>query len=84
MQGQSSYLQKKAENFAEWIGFYRQNPHRFMEDYFGTHLHPFQRFLFYMMNKDDKFMYIAARGQGRELPSLVEILNRNRNRKLEA
>lgn len=60
----SSYLQKKAENFAEWIGFYRQNPHRFMEDYFGTHLHPFQRFLFYMMNKDDKFMYIAARGQG--------------------
>lgn len=63
MQGQSSYLQKKAENFAEWIGFYRQNPHRFMEDYFGTHLHPFQRFLFYMMNKDDKFMYIAARGR---------------------
>ena len=62
MKGQSSYLQKKAENFAEWIGFYRQNPHRFMEDYFGTHLHPFQRFLFYMMNKDDKFMYIAARG----------------------
>ncbi|AIR11768.1 Putative phage protein (plasmid) [Ligilactobacillus salivarius] len=34
-----------------------------MEDYFGTHLHPFQRFLFYMMNKDDKFMYIAARGR---------------------
>lgn len=63
MREQSSYLQKKAENFAEWIGFYRQNPHRFMEDYFGTHLHPFQRFLFYMMNKDDKFMYIAARGR---------------------
>lgn len=63
MREQSSYLQKKAENFAEWMGFYRQNPHRFMEDYFGTHLHPFQRFLFYMMNKDDKFMYIAARGR---------------------
>lgn len=48
----------------KWAGFWRKNPHRFAEDYIGVKLHLYQKILLYMMNINDVFMYIAARGAG--------------------
>lgn len=60
-----TFFQQKDENLMEWVGFWRQNPHIFVKDYLGISLHLYQKILFYMMNKVDYFMYIAARGQGK-------------------
>lgn len=48
-----------------WCGYYRENPHRFAEDFLGVHLKIFQCILLNMMNINTKFTYIAARGQGK-------------------
>ncbi|OMD10730.1 terminase large subunit domain-containing protein [Paenibacillus odorifer] len=48
-----------------WTGFYRENPHRFVNDYIGEKLKLFQIILFYAMHKFGYFMYLAARGQGK-------------------
>lgn len=65
MSKKSSFFQQKDENLMEWVGFWRKNPHIFAKDYLGISLHLYQKILFYMMNKVDFFMYIAARGQGK-------------------
>lgn len=49
----------------KWVGYWRRNPQIFVKDYLGVNLKPYQKLLFYMMNKVDFFMYIAARGQGK-------------------
>lgn len=49
--------------FEIWTAFYRNNFHRFIEDYFGFRgLKTFQKILLYMMNENDQFVYIASRG----------------------
>jgi hypothetical protein len=53
------------EGFKLWTSFYRENIHRFAEDYLGLKLHLFQKILLYLMNYISFFMYIAARGQGK-------------------
>lgn len=53
------------EGFKLWTSFYRENPHKFVEDYFGLKLHLFQKILIYMCFHVDFFMYLAARGQGK-------------------
>lgn len=57
--------QRLREKFKLWTSFYRENIHRFVEDYFGIKLHLFQKILLYMMNHVSYFMYLAARGQGK-------------------
>lgn len=47
----------------KWVGYWRRNPQIFVKDYLGVNLKPYQKLLFYMMNKVDFFMYIAARGR---------------------
>lgn len=53
------------EGVAVWTGFYRCNPQRFVEDYLNVNLKLFQKFLLWAMMRNDKFMYIASRGQGK-------------------
>lgn len=53
------------EGVAAWASFYRANPHRFVKDYFGISLKPFQQTLFVMMDERSNTVYIAARGQGK-------------------
>lgn len=48
---------------AEWAGFYRCNPHRFVADYLNIKLKLFQKILLYAMMHNNFFMYIAARGR---------------------
>lgn len=57
--------QRLRKGFKLWTSFYRANPHRFAEDYFGLRLHLFQKILIYLAFKNDFFMYLAARGQGK-------------------
>jgi hypothetical protein len=54
--------QKLREGFKLWTSFYRANPHRFIEDYFGIKLFLFQKILVYMLFHVDFFMNLAARG----------------------
>lgn len=53
------------EGVAAWASFYRANPHRFVKDYFGISLKPFQQILLVEMDSCNKTGYIAARGQGK-------------------
>lgn len=48
-----------------WVGYWRENIHRFVEDYLGITLFLYQKILIYMIDKHAWFMYIAARGQGK-------------------
>ncbi len=33
---------ERKEKMKRWITFFRRNPHRFIQEYFGIKLHPFQ------------------------------------------
>lgn len=48
-----------------WGSFYKENVHRFIEDYFEVELHTFQKIMIYLMSKNNFFMLIAARGMGK-------------------
>ncbi|WP_368900844.1 terminase large subunit domain-containing protein [Oceanobacillus oncorhynchi] len=56
---------KLMEGINVWTSFYRNNPHRFAEDYLSINLKIFQVILLYAMNHNHYFMYIASRGQGK-------------------
>ena len=47
-----------------WVSYDRLFPHKFVEDYFGIFLKPFQKILIYFMIHFNHFMYLASRGQG--------------------
>ena len=49
-------------NFEEWVGYWRNNPHRFITEYLGLKLYDFQKVLVYMMFKYPKFIFVASRG----------------------
>lgn len=48
-----------------WTSFYRANPHRFVEEYFGLKLKLFQKILLYMMFHSNMNVLWAARGIGK-------------------
>lgn len=60
-----SYYEKMMRGAEEWIGFYRANPHRFVEDYLHIRLKLFQKILLFMMCKSKVTVNIATRGQGK-------------------
>lgn len=45
-------------------GYYRRNPHRFVEEVLGIKLKLFQKILLWAMMMYNYIMYLAARGQG--------------------
>lgn len=52
---------------ALWTSFYRANPHRFVRDFLGIELKPFQVFLLHGMIKNNKFMFVGSRGLGSKI-----------------
>lgn len=46
-----------------WVSFYRLNPGRFFQDYFGLKLHPYQIFMFQMIDKSTGSCWITTRGK---------------------
>ena len=57
--------QKVMETVAWRAGFYRANPHRFVEEVLGITLRLFQKILLFAMMHNNYIMYLAARGQGK-------------------
>ena len=56
---------KFKEKLIIWISYYRENPHRFAEEYLGIHLKPFQKILVYLCFKYPFFTFLASRGLGK-------------------
>lgn len=52
------------KNIAIWIAFYRENPHRFVSDFLGIQLKPFQCILLWAMIHHHYFVFVASRGLG--------------------
>lgn len=48
-----------------WASFYRENIHRFAEDYFHIKLKPFQAMLMLMFDRANLSVWVAARGLGK-------------------
>lgn len=57
--------QKIMDTVAERTSYYRENPHRFCEDYLNIKLKLFQKILICMMNFNNYFMFLACRGLGK-------------------
>ena len=57
------YLHKSenVERLMHWITFYRRNPSRFVEHYFGVTLHLYQHIILYLMELVPSFCIVAAR-----------------------
>ncbi len=54
------------EGLKLWVGFWRENPHRFLKDVVGvTYFKPFQEILLYEMFHNSETIYTASRGQGK-------------------
>lgn len=48
-----------------WCSFYRENPHRFANDFLGIKLKKFQQILLCLMFVSTNFTYLASRSQGK-------------------
>ena len=55
--------EKLMEGVGIWTSFYRANPHRWVKDFLGIELKPFQKILLYAMMHNNFMTYIAARGK---------------------
>ncbi|WP_242825947.1 hypothetical protein [Metaclostridioides mangenotii] len=64
------------KGFALWAGFYRKNPHRFVLDYLGISLYPFQQMLIFMMDNNRVFTFLASRGLGKSYLTAVYCVTR--------
>lgn len=52
---------KRQENLKAWITFFRRNIHRFIEEYMGIKLHPYQVLMLRMLQTSTAFYAVAAR-----------------------
>lgn len=52
---------KRKEKLINWITFFRRNPHRFIETYFGIHLHPFQILMIWVLQRSSLAYIVASR-----------------------
>ena len=76
--GLSTMVEGKYERIqrgmANWVAFYRQNPHRFALAYFGmTWLAAFQHVLLLLIFNYTYLMIIASRGMGKSMIVAVAI-----------
>lgn len=52
---------ERRERYKRWITFFRRNPHRFIEFYFGIKLHPYQILIIYALQKSNLAYIVASR-----------------------
>ena len=57
--------QKTMRAVAKWVSFYRANPHRFVRDYLGVKLYPFQQIIIKEMFEKVNTVLLACRGIGK-------------------
>lgn len=53
------------DNLKEYITYYRDNPHRFCNEYLGLKLHWWQQIILYAMWTKESTIFIAGRGSGK-------------------
>ena len=78
-----SKTKRYMDNFEEWLGYLKLNPHRFITDYLGLRLYAFQKVLVYMMFKYPSFVFVASRGLRFIWPFRRKRLNENRAKSVE-
>ena len=66
-----SNSQSFAENFEEYVGYWRANPHRFITEYLGMTLYGFQKQVIYTMDTYNYFIYAASRGLAKSTVTLL-------------
>lgn len=69
-------VKSKMTNIMKWVGFYRKNVHRFVEEYLHIELKTFQKMLLYMMDNNLFFQFWAARGIGKTFLIAIYIVAR--------
>jgi hypothetical protein len=57
--------ERQIEGAKIWIDFYRQNPYRFVKDYLGIELKPFQIVMFNEIDKTSISNIVCTRGLGK-------------------
>ena len=57
--------EKIMEGIRAWTAFYRENPHRFAEDFLHLNLKKFQEILLVEMNRSTNTVFIGARGKSK-------------------
>ena len=65
--------ERQIEGAKIWVDFYRQNPYRFVKDYLGIELKPFQIVMFNEIDKTSISNIVCTRGK--TLPYYIEIYN---------
>lgn len=63
--------QKILDGVAVWCAYYRNNPHRFAQDYLHLDLRLFQKIMLVMMNWSSTSVFIGSRGIGKSFLSAV-------------
>ena len=58
----NEFDEEKEERMIEWITFFRRNPVRFIQTYFGIHLHPYQILWIWIMQRSNLAYIVASRG----------------------
>lgn len=53
---------KIMQQIGKWASFYRENPNRFIREYLGIQLKPFQEILIYEMFKSGNVFFLGCRG----------------------
>lgn len=71
MRNWSKDKEKQMKAVNKWCGYYRANPHRFVEEYLNFKLKTFQCILLVMMNVCTRFTFIASRGIGKSLLAAI-------------
>ena len=52
---------ERKERLKRWITFFRRNPHRFIEQYFGITIYPYQILMIWVLQKSNLAYIVAAR-----------------------
>lgn len=53
--------EERKKRYIRWISFFRSNPHRFIQDYFGIHLYPYQVLMIWILQRSNLAYIVASR-----------------------
>lgn len=59
------------KNFEQYVGYWRENPHRFCIEYLGLRLYDFQKEMLYCMFKYPNMIYVTSRGLAKSTVALI-------------
>ena len=57
--------EEEKSRLIRWITFFRRNPHRFILEYFGIHLHPYQILMIWVLQRSNLAYIVASRASAK-------------------